>query len=144
MIGRSAQISHKFQAFLERNRIHLPRYEKMKQAYPGFLHSTRNGTQLRFTRQPDLLLIIDPNENRHVIEEAQTLKIPVIALVDSNTDLSNITIPIPINYNVPFWSNVIVNILIDLATSLSLPSRERSFSSSAELGYSSKARRKIN
>lgn len=143
MIGRSAQISHKFQAFLERNRIHLPRYEKMKQAYPGFLHSTRNVTQLRFTRQPDLLLIIDPNENRHVIEEAQTLKIPVVALVDSNTDLSNITIPIPINYNVPLWSNIIVNILIDLATSLSLPSRERSFSS-AQARLFSKARRKIN
>ncbi|BDA51699.1 Ribosomal protein S2 (mitochondrion) [Coccomyxa sp. Obi] len=129
MIGRSAQISHKFQAFLERNRIHLPRYEKMKQAYPGFLHFTRNGTQLRLTRQPDLLLIINPNENRHVIEEAQTLKIPVVALVDSNTDLSNITIPIPINYNVPLWSNAIINILIDLATSLSIPSIERSFSS---------------
>ena len=143
MIGRSAQISHKFQAFLERNRIHLPRYEKMKQAYPGFLHSTRNGTQLRFTRQPDLLLIINPNENRHVIEEAGTLKIPVVALVDSNTDLSNITIPIPINYNAPLWSNAIVNILIDLATSLSIPSKERSFSS-RQPGLFSKVGRKIH
>lgn len=143
MIGRSAQISHKFQAFLEKNRIHLPRYEKMKQAYPGFLHSTRNGTQLRLTRQPDLLLIINPNENRHVIEEARTLKIPVVALVDSNTDLSNITIPIPINYNAPLWSNAIVNILIDLATSLSIQSKERSFVY-RRLGLFSKARRKIN
>ncbi len=122
MISRSAQISQKFQGFLKTNRIHLPRYEKMKQAYPGFLHSTRNGTQLRLRRQPDLLLIMNPNENRHVIEEARTLKIPVVALVDSNTDLSNITVPIPINYNAPLWSNAIVNILIDLALSLSLPS----------------------
>ena len=115
----------------------------MKQAYPGFLHSIKNGTQLRLIRQPDLLLIINPNENRHVIEEARTLKIPVVALVDSNTDLSNITIPIPINYNTPLWSNAIVNILIDLATSLSRLNRKRSFSS-RQPGLFSKARRKIN
>jgi small subunit ribosomal protein S2 len=119
MIGRSAQIKTKFQGFLEKTRILLPRYEKMKQAYPGFLHSIKSGAEMRLIRHPDLLFLINPNENRHVIEEARTLKIPVIALVDSNTDLSDITIPIPVNYNSQFWSNAIVNILIDLATSLS-------------------------
>lgn len=150
MIGRSAQISRQFEAFLETNRIHIPRYEKIKQAYPGFLyemesilHSNTSGTRLRLTRQPDLLFLINPNENRHVIEEARTLKIPVVALVDSNTDLSYITVPIPINYNSLLWSNAIVNILIDLATSLSISSKDGSFSSRRSNLFP-KGRRNIN
>lgn len=119
MIYRSAQISRKFDSFLRANRIQLPRYEKIKEAYPGFLALSGGGVQLRLTRQPDLLFLTNPNENRHVIEEARTLKIPVVALVDSNTDLLNITIPIPINSNSTVWSNQIITTLIDLATSLS-------------------------
>lgn len=119
MICRSAQISRKFEAFLKTNRIHLPRYEKIKQAYPGFLKVDKNGMGLRLKRQPDLLFIANPNENRHVIEEARTLKIPVVALVDSNTDLTHITISIPVNSNPMVWSNSIVTILMDLAISLS-------------------------
>lgn len=119
MIRRSAQISHRFEAFLKANRIHLPRYDKIRQAYPGFLASGRGGVQLRLTGQPDLLVVVNPNENRHVVEEAKTLKIPVVALVDSNTNLSHITVPIPVNPNPMLWSNHIVTTLIDVATSLS-------------------------
>jgi small subunit ribosomal protein S2 len=124
MICRSAQISRKFEAFLKANRIHLPRYEKIKQAYPGFLMLGEGGVQLRLTRHPDLLFVINPNENRHVIEEAKTLKIPVVALVDSNTNLSRITVPVPVNSNPMLWSNYVVTTLIDVATSLS-PSMAR-------------------
>lgn len=129
MICRSAQISRKFEAFLKANRIHLPRYEKIREAYPGFLTLSASGVELRLTRQPDLLFVTNPNENRHVIEEARTLKIPVVALVDSNTDLSHITVPIPVNSNPMFWSNHIITILIDLAASLPLSSESNPFSS---------------
>lgn len=129
MIGRSAQISRKFEFFLKTNRIHLPRYEKIKQAYPGFLKFGGSGVQLRLNRPPVLLFVANPNENRHVIEEARTLRIPVVALVDSNTDLSHITVPIPVNSNPMIWSNNIITILIDLATSLAITSeRKRVFS----------------
>ena len=132
MISRFAQISSRFEAFLKANRIHSPRYEKTKQAYPGFLMLKGGRLQLRLTRQPDLLFIINPNENRHVIEEARMLKIPVVALVDSNTQLSHVTVPIPVNPNPTLWSNQIVRILIDLATSLSSSPRGLSRSSSPQ------------
>ncbi len=118
MICRSAQISSNFEAFLKRNRIHVPRYEKMRQAYPGFLKTQAGDVHLRLKRHPDLLFFTNPNENKHVIQEAQTLKIPVMALVDSNTDLTHIAVPIPVNSNASLWSNKIISTLIDLAKSL--------------------------
>lgn len=119
MVCRSAQISSNFEAFLKRDRIHVPRYEKMRQAYPGFLKTQSGAVHLRLKRHPDLLFFTNPNENRHVIQEARTLNIPVMALVDSNTDLTHITVPIPVNSNASLWSNKIVSTLIDLAESLS-------------------------
>ncbi len=40
---------------------------------------------------------MNPNENRNIINEANRLQIPVIALTESNTDLKDITYPIPCN-----------------------------------------------
>lgn len=46
---------------------------------------------------PDLLFIIDTNKEAIAIQEANRLKIPVIAVVDSNSDPRNITHIIPGN-----------------------------------------------
>ena len=119
MVRRCAQISKQFDGFLAHNRIHIPRYEKMREAYPGFIK-----TSLCFKRGPDLLWVINPTENRHIIQEANRLNIPIIALVDSNTDLSNITIPIPINTNTLFQSNKLITTLLTLSNSLSTDNRK--------------------
>ncbi len=49
--------------------------------------------------RPDLIFLINPNENRHVVEEAVSLNIPVVAITDSNTNLLGISYPIPGNSN---------------------------------------------
>lgn len=46
---------------------------------------------------PDLLFVIDTNKEAIAIQEARKLKIPVIAIVDSNCDPEGITYPIPGN-----------------------------------------------
>src|SRR3954452_20776281 len=46
---------------------------------------------------PDLLFVIDTNKEKIAIEEANRLKIPVAAIVDSNCDPDNITYTIPGN-----------------------------------------------
>ncbi len=46
---------------------------------------------------PAIIFIIDTNKEALAIEEARTLGIPVIAVVDSNSDPSGITYPIPGN-----------------------------------------------
>ena len=49
--------------------------------------------------KPDLLFILDSNGTEGIIREASSLQIPIIALIDSNTNISNITYPIPTTNN---------------------------------------------
>jgi small subunit ribosomal protein S2 len=46
---------------------------------------------------PDLIVVIDTNKESIAIAEAKTLNIPVVAVVDSNSEPSGITFPIPGN-----------------------------------------------
>jgi len=46
---------------------------------------------------PDILFIIDTNKEKLAIEEAKKLGIPVVAVLDSNSDPAGITYPIPGN-----------------------------------------------
>jgi small subunit ribosomal protein S2 len=46
---------------------------------------------------PDVLFVIDTNKEKIAIEEANRLKIPVVAIIDSNCDPDNIQYPIPGN-----------------------------------------------
>jgi small subunit ribosomal protein S2 len=140
MIRRCAQISDQFDTLITRNRIHIPRYEKMRHAFPGFIKSNHlfqktggslftlagkgenllnfHDAQLRFKRRPDLLWILNPNENRHIIEEAERLSIPTVGMVDSNTDLSNITVAIPVNTDSLLWPGKVTTILLSLSKCL--------------------------
>lgn len=49
--------------------------------------------------KPDLIFLLDSNSTESIIKEACNLQIPIIALTDSNTNISNITYPIPTNTN---------------------------------------------
>ena len=46
---------------------------------------------------PDILFIIDTNKEKLAVEEAGKLGIPVIAVLDSNSDPAGVTFPIPGN-----------------------------------------------
>ena len=46
---------------------------------------------------PDILFVIDTNKEKLAVEEANKLKIPVIAVLDSNSDPQGVTYPIPGN-----------------------------------------------
>ena len=46
---------------------------------------------------PDILFIIDTNKETLAVEEAAKLKIPVVAVLDSNSDPAGVTFPIPGN-----------------------------------------------
>jgi small subunit ribosomal protein S2 len=46
---------------------------------------------------PDILFIIDTNKEKLAVEEATKLKIPVVAVLDSNSDPTGVTYPIPGN-----------------------------------------------
>ena len=46
---------------------------------------------------PDILVIIDTNKEAIAVQEAQRLNIPVVAILDSNSDPDGITFPVPGN-----------------------------------------------
>ena len=46
---------------------------------------------------PDMLFVIDTNKEQLAIKEAQRLKIPVVAILDTNSDPDGITYPVPGN-----------------------------------------------
>ena len=48
-------------------------------------------------RIPDVLFIVDPRKEKIAVQEAQKLNIPIVAMVDTNTDLHDIDVIIPSN-----------------------------------------------
>src|SRR3984957_20116893 len=46
---------------------------------------------------PDILFIIDTNKEKLAVEEANKLHIPVVAILDSNSDPTGVTFPVPGN-----------------------------------------------
>lgn len=74
------------------NKLEVQRYqeeiEQMNLNYGGIKN---------MAGKPGALYVVDINEEVNAVREAQKLNIPVVALVDTNTDPSNITYPIPCN-----------------------------------------------
>ena len=61
------------------------------------LLNERYGGIKDMTEQPAAIIVVDANEDKNAIREAQTLNIPVFALVDTNVDPTGIDYVIPAN-----------------------------------------------
>ncbi len=66
---------------------------------------------------PEMLFVIDVNEERLAIAEAQKLGIPVVAVVDTNSDPTGIDYPVPGNDDatraVTFYCDLVLRVLLD-------------------------------
>lgn len=92
-----AKFSERCEKFLLKNNIEFPRYKKIKTCFQGLIKKHHNKTLLAFYEKPDLIFMVNPNENQNIILEANKLHIPIIAFTESNTNLKGITYPIPLN-----------------------------------------------
>ena len=80
-----------------------------------FSFKKKNYTEFReFNWKPDLIFLLDSNNTESIIKEACNLQIPIIALTDSNTNISNITYPIPTNTNSFFFAWFCLNYITKL------------------------------
>ena len=61
---------------------------KLEKLYAG-LEST--------TARPDMMIIVDPKKEKNALKEAKAYKIPVVALVDTNADPSEVDYPVVAN-----------------------------------------------
>ena len=48
-------------------------------------------------RMPGLIYIVDINKDVTALKEAQRVEIPIVAIVDTNVDPTDITYPVPAN-----------------------------------------------
>lgn len=79
----------KFDKYTKKERLLIDReVEKMMLVYGGIITMKGN---------PGALFVIDPKRERTAIREAMAAKIKTVALVDTNTDPSDINYPIPAN-----------------------------------------------
>jgi small subunit ribosomal protein S2 len=96
---------------------------------------------------PDILFVIDTNKEKIAIQEANKLGIPVVAILDSNSDPAGITYPVPGNddaiRSIEFYCRMVSTTVleglqsqmraagIDLGASLRVPGEQISFAEPA-------------
>ena len=78
--------------------------EKLRQRLSGIRH---------MTRLPDLVFIVDVCQEDTAVREANRLNIPVVAMVDTNCDPTNIDYIIPANDDAIRSIKLIVNLMAD-------------------------------
>lgn len=98
-----AKFSERCEKFLIKNAIDFPKYVRVKKCFQGLLYKENKKMVLAFGQKPDLIFLVNPNENKNILNEAYILQIPVIAFTESNTNPVDITYPIPVNnYSIKF------------------------------------------
>ena len=96
-ISQSIKLMKKLKADLENQDIGLTKKELLNlQRQYDKLECSLGGIKEMGTL-PDLMIIIDTNKESIAIKEAEKLNIPVVAILDSNSDPKGVTFPIPGN-----------------------------------------------
>ncbi len=92
----------------------IKRYKSLEEQLSGDTHGLTKKEVLQLTRErdkfelslggirdmggiPDVMFVVDANKEMLAIKEANTLGIPVVAILDSNVDPSGIAFPVPGN-----------------------------------------------
>lgn len=91
----------------------FPKHEQVKLArYLTKLLTLYSGT-LTFKRIPEAIVVVDVRKEQSAINEAKRVGIPVIAIVDTNADASDIKYPIPANDDATGSIEIIISYLAD-------------------------------
>lgn len=98
-----AKFSQRCENFMIKNNLDFPKFTRVKKCFQGLLYRENQKMIVAFDQKPDLIFLINPNENLSLLNEASRLHIPVIALTESSTNPKEITYPIPVNnYSMKF------------------------------------------
>jgi len=73
---------------------------------------------------PDALFVVDTTKEKVAIQEARNLDIPIIALVDSNSNPDEITCPIPANDDAVRSLKLILGVLFDKIKEVQLKTKK--------------------
>ncbi|MCP3976380.1 MAG: 30S ribosomal protein S2 [bacterium] len=93
----------------------LPKKERLRLRRELVKLQTVLGGVRDMTRQPDAVFIIDVKNEHIAVTEAARLKIPIIAVVDSNCDPDNVSLVIPGNDDAIRASQLLAGTIADAA-----------------------------
>ena len=75
------------------------------------------GGIMMMEKLPDVLFVIDPKKEKMAVVEAMKMKVPIVALLGSDCDVTGITCPIPANdssrASITFFADQIVKAYTD-------------------------------
>ncbi len=112
----------------------IRKFKQLEEQLSGDTHGLTKKEVLKMTRErdkfeaslggirdmgglPDIIFIIDVNKEELAIKEANVLGIPVIAILDTNTDPSGIAFPVPGNDDasraIQLYTNAICDAILD-------------------------------
>ena len=94
-----------FEFFTKKERLH---FDRERQKLNRNLEGIKN-----MSRVPGAVFVVDARKERIAIAEANKLKIPVVAIVDTNADPDLITVPIPGNDDAIRSVSLITNAIVD-------------------------------
>ncbi|OGC70420.1 30S ribosomal protein S2 [candidate division WWE3 bacterium RIFOXYC1_FULL_39_7] len=81
--------SGEFQVYTKKERLMIDREIDNLQRFIGGIASLRG--------RPDAMFVVDPRKEKTAVREAKRFKIPVIALIDTNSDPTDVDYPLPGN-----------------------------------------------
>lgn len=84
----------------------------LNQAHQRKLEKVLTGIR-EMTSPPNVMFVVDALAERIAIKEAKKLKIPVVAMVDTDTDPTDIEFPIPANDDAMKSVNLITRVIAD-------------------------------
>lgn len=89
------------------------------------LHKTLDGMK-NLQKLPDILVIIDTNKENTAVTEAKRLDIPVVGVLDTNSNPDDVAYPIMINDDAPAAVSLVVTLLAEAiaAGAKSAPKKE--------------------
>lgn len=112
----------------------IKRFKQLEEQLSGETHGLTKKEVLKMTRErdkfelslggirdmgglPDIIFVIDVNKEDLAIKEANVLGIPVIAILDTNTDPSGIAFPVPGNDDasraIQLYCNAVAEAILD-------------------------------
>lgn len=89
------------------SKLEVQRYQEEIEAL-----NLRYGGVKDMTEQPAAVIVMDTIQDKNAVREAQILKIPVVAIVDTNSDPTGIDYPIPANDDAVKGVGLILDLLV--------------------------------
>jgi small subunit ribosomal protein S2 len=88
------------------------KHERMKMAKEMTRLEKLYGGLEKLTKKPDVLLIVDIKKEKNAVIEAKAYNIPVVAMVDTNSNPEEVGFPIIVNDDAPAVVEFVVNELV--------------------------------